>query len=98
MVLGRVLGRESVPLEAHLFDELAADSLSLAHFCRATREDPDLPAIGMRQIYRHPTLARLAAALARTAPEAPHPPSRSSPSAPGLRPELEAPAAAARTD
>src|SRR5256712_11454655 len=55
-------------VESHFFDELGADSLVMAHFCARVRKRGDLPSISMRDIYRHPTVRSLAAALADVAP------------------------------
>src|SRR5690349_22785421 len=43
----------------------------LARFCARARKRPDLPSPSMRDVYDHPTVARLAAALA--APPGPEP-------------------------
>ena len=69
-VLAEVLGRSEVPEDADFFGDLGADSLLMARFCARIRKDPDLPSAAMQDIYQHPTLAGLAAALA-PAPQAP---------------------------
>jgi non-ribosomal peptide synthetase-like protein len=66
-VLAEVLGVDRVPADAHFFDELRADSLRMAHFCARVRKRGGLPSISMRDVYAHPTIARLAAALAASA-------------------------------
>ena len=53
-----------MPVDSHFFDELGADSLVMAHFCARVRKRPDLPSVSMQDIYRHPTISSLAAALA----------------------------------
>ena len=62
-VLADVLRVDSVPVDSHFFDEQGADSLLMAHFCARVRKRGDLPPVSMRDIYRHPTIGRLAAAL-----------------------------------
>src|SRR5438128_11209573 len=67
-VLAEVLRVDRLSVESHFFDELGADSLVMAHFCARVRKRGDLPSISMRDIYRHPTVRSLAAALADVAP------------------------------
>lgn len=66
-LLAGLLGVEQVPADGHFFEELGADSLVMAHFCARVRKHADLPAVSMREIYRHPTVRSLAAALTETA-------------------------------
>ncbi|MGM0930938.1 MAG: Pls/PosA family non-ribosomal peptide synthetase [Actinomycetota bacterium] len=63
-VLSGVLGVEHVPVDADFFHDLGADSLVMAQFCARVRKQPDLPAVSIKDIYQHPTIAALAAALA----------------------------------
>jgi non-ribosomal peptide synthetase-like protein len=63
-VLADLMHAEQVSVESHFFDDLGADSLVMAHFCARVRKRPDLPSVSMKDIYRHPTLRSLAAALA----------------------------------
>src|SRR5438046_6383910 len=63
-VLAGVLGVGRVPVDSHFFEELGADSLVMAHFCARARKRGDLPSISMQDVYRHPTIRSLAAALA----------------------------------
>ncbi len=79
-LLAEVLHLESVPREADFFDELGADSLVMAHFCARVRKRGDLPPVSMRDVYAHPTIQGLAAALAVKAP--PRLPARAGPSVP----------------
>ena len=51
-------------MDANFFYELGADSLVMAQFCARVRKQPDLPAVSIKDIYQHPTIAALAAALA----------------------------------
>ena len=60
-LLAEVLGVESVPLEAHVFDDLGADSMLMARFCAKVRKRDDLPTVSMRDVYAHPTAVGLAA-------------------------------------
>ncbi len=69
-VLADVLRVDRVSVDSHFFDELGADSLLMAHFCARVRKRGDLPPVSMKDIYRHPTIGSLAAALADAAPAA----------------------------
>ncbi len=62
-VLAQAVGAERVRPDAHFFDDLGADSMTMARFCARVRKHPDLPSISMREVYRNPTLVGLAAAL-----------------------------------
>ncbi|GAA4543735.1 Pls/PosA family non-ribosomal peptide synthetase [Pseudonocardia xishanensis] len=62
-VLAGVLGVDRVAADAHFFDDLGADSMTLARFCAKVRKDPRLPAVAMRDVYDNPTLGALALAL-----------------------------------
>src|SRR5947208_2391002 len=67
-VLADVLRVDRVSVDSHFFDELGADSLVMAHFCARVRKRGDLPPVSMKDVYRHPTIRSLAAALADVAP------------------------------
>src|SRR5947208_16090905 len=67
-VLADLLRVDHVSVDSHFFDELGADSLVMAHFCARVRKRGDLPSISMQDIYRHPTIRSLAAALAVAVP------------------------------
>ncbi|HZF73530.1 MAG TPA: Pls/PosA family non-ribosomal peptide synthetase, partial [Gemmatimonadaceae bacterium] len=67
-VLADVLRVDRVSVDSHFFDELGADSLVMAHFCARVRKRGNLPSVSMKDIYRHPTIRSLAAALADAAP------------------------------
>ncbi|PYM84276.1 MAG: peptide synthetase [Candidatus Rokuibacteriota bacterium] len=67
-VLADVLRVDRVPVDSHFFDELGADSLVMAHFCARVRKRGNLPSVSMKDVYRHPTIKSLAAALADVAP------------------------------
>ncbi|MFJ4467014.1 Pls/PosA family non-ribosomal peptide synthetase [Streptomyces sp. NPDC089424] len=63
-LLADVAQLDEVPLDSNFFHDLGADSLVMAHFCARVRKRPDLPSVSMRDVYRHPTIAALTAALA----------------------------------
>ena len=75
-VLSDVVHTDQVSVESHFFDDLGADSLVMAQFCARVRKRGDLPAVSMKDIYQHPTIRSLAAALPAVAPlpVAPPPP------------------------
>lgn len=62
-VLAGVVKVEHVPPDSHFFDDLCANSLVMAHFCARVRKLPDLPSVSMKDVYGHPTIRSLAAAL-----------------------------------
>ena len=70
-VLGGVLGVDRAPVDSHFFDKLGADSLQMAQFCARVRKRADLPQVSMKDVYAHPTIESLAAALAARAPVKP---------------------------
>src|SRR3989475_10439168 len=73
-VLAGVLGVDRVPVDRHFFEELGADSLVMAHFCARVRKRGDLPSISIQDVYRHPTIRSLPAAVAGAGPRAGKPP------------------------
>ncbi|MEV5953137.1 Pls/PosA family non-ribosomal peptide synthetase [Streptomyces sp. NPDC051987] len=68
--LADLLDTENVPVDGHFFADLGANSLVMAQFCARIRKAADLPSPSMRDIYRHPTIQSLVAALEETAPAA----------------------------
>ena len=64
-VLAGVLQVDRVPVDGHFFNDLGADSLVMAQFCARVRKRPDLPSVSMKDVYQHPTIAALTAALWR---------------------------------
>src|SRR5256886_9893475 len=72
-VLAEVLRVDRLSVDSHFFDQLGADSLVMARFCARVRKRGDLPSVSMKDIYRHPTIRSLAAALADVAPSSPRP-------------------------
>src|SRR5216110_3146413 len=73
-VLADVLRADRLSVDSHFFDQLGADSLVMARFCARVRKRGDLPSVSMKDIYRHPTIRSLAAALADAAPSSAKPP------------------------
>src|SRR5205814_5149505 len=69
-VLADVLRVDRVSVDSHFFEELGADSLVMAHFCARVRKRGNLPSVSMRDVYGHPTIRSLAAAVADVAPRA----------------------------
>src|SRR5437899_1347294 len=67
-VLADVLRVDRVSVDSHFFDELGADSLVMAHFCARVRKRGNLPSVSMKDVYAHPTIRTLAAAVADVAP------------------------------
>ncbi len=67
-VLAGVLHVDHVSVDSHFFDELGADSLVMAHFCARVRKRGNLPSVSMKDVYAHPTIRSLAAAVADVAP------------------------------
>src|SRR5512142_1479285 len=67
-VLADVVRVERVSVDSHFFDDLGADSLVMAQFCARVRKRGDLPSVSMKDIYQHPTIRSLAAALPAVAP------------------------------
>jgi non-ribosomal peptide synthetase-like protein len=67
-VLVGVVHVEQVSVESNFFDELGANSLVMAQFCARVRKRADLPSVSIKDVYQHPTIRSLAAALADAAP------------------------------
>ena len=67
-VLAEVVHIDQVPVDSHFFEGLGADSLVMAHFCARLRKRADLPSVSMKEVYLHPTIRELTAAVARAAP------------------------------
>ncbi len=66
-LLAQVLRVDEVPLDSHFFDELGADSLVMAQFCARVRKRGGLPSVSMKDVYAHPTIRSLAAAVVAAA-------------------------------
>jgi non-ribosomal peptide synthetase-like protein len=73
-LLAGVLGVDQVSADSHFFDDLGADSLLMARFTAAIRDSGVGAAAAMKDIYLHPTVSRLAAALTPAAPAPATPP------------------------
>ncbi|MBB1157442.1 Pls/PosA family non-ribosomal peptide synthetase [Amycolatopsis dendrobii] len=71
-VMAELTGRDQVPVGSDFFADLGANSLMMAQFCARVRKRPELPSVSMRDVYRTPTPAGLAAAVAEPA-ESPAP-------------------------
>jgi non-ribosomal peptide synthetase-like protein len=65
-VLAAVLDVGRISVESHFFNDLGASSLLMARFNAVLRERTMLPPVSMKDIYVHPTVRQLAAALMRT--------------------------------
>jgi non-ribosomal peptide synthetase-like protein len=66
--LVEVLDLDRVSVDSHLFDDLGLSSLLVAHYCAKIRErgGPDLQSVSTRDVYLHPTVHDLAAAVVAT--------------------------------
>jgi len=62
-VLAGVVHAERVSVDSHFFDDLDANSLVMAQFCARVRKRADLPSVSIKDVYKHPTIRSLAAAL-----------------------------------
>ena len=78
-VLATVLAVDRVSADGHFFNDLGASSLLMAMFSTAVRERGDLPPVSMKDIYLHPTVRLLAAAIGEPGPAR-------EPARPGRRP------------
>ncbi|GAA2908395.1 Pls/PosA family non-ribosomal peptide synthetase [Streptomyces mexicanus] len=78
-VLADVVHAEHVPPDSHFFTDLGANSLVMAQFCARVRKREDLPSVSMKDIYRHPTIRDLAAALTDASPAGTAPASADTP-------------------
>ncbi len=61
--LAEVLGLERVSITANFFADLGADSLTLAGFANAIRQDLTARPVSMKLLYQNPTIAELALAM-----------------------------------
>jgi non-ribosomal peptide synthetase-like protein len=95
-VLVDLVDPDRIAPEDHFFDDLGADSLVMAHFCARVRNRTDLPPVTIRDVYRHSTIAGLAAALdaATPASEPSAAPATSAPATEPPAPPTTPPAAA----
>ena len=58
--LSEVFRVKHISTEHHFFDDLGANSLLMARVCAMIRRSPGMSNVSMRDIYMHPTIARLA--------------------------------------
>ncbi|HYA52813.1 MAG TPA: Pls/PosA family non-ribosomal peptide synthetase, partial [Streptosporangiaceae bacterium] len=63
-----VLAVDQVSADGHFFNDLGASSLLMAMFSAAVRERGGLPPVSMKDIYLHPTVRLLAAAIEKPLP------------------------------
>ena len=70
-IFADLAGVAHVSADDHFFEQLNADSMLMAHFCARVRKHPDLPPVSMKDIYRHPTIRELSAALRAATPAEP---------------------------
>jgi len=81
--LAELLRLEQVSVESQFFDDLGLSSLLVAHFCARARERADSPAVSVKDVYLHPTIRSLAAAVTKPPPApagaASRPPSETAP-------------------
>ena len=61
--LAELLGLEQVSVDSQFFDDLGLSSLLVAHFCARARERADSPPLSVKDVYLHPTIRSLAAAV-----------------------------------
>jgi len=61
--LTKLLGLERVSVDSQFFDDLGLSSLLVAHFCARARERADSPPVSVKDVYLHPTIRSLAAAV-----------------------------------
>src|SRR6185312_9874683 len=67
-VLAELVQVERVPVDSNFFDDLGADSMVMAQFCARVRKRSDLPAVSIKDVYQHRTIASLTTALTDAAP------------------------------
>jgi non-ribosomal peptide synthetase-like protein len=61
--LAELLGLEQVSVDSDFFDDLGLSSLLVAHFCARARERAQSPPVSVKDVYLHPTIRSLAAAV-----------------------------------
>lgn len=99
VMLAQLIGAERVSVDANFFDELGADSLSLAEFATVIRAELDVRRVTMKRLYQNPSIALLAASIdPHHADEAGATASSSSGAADGFPPAVEVAAATAASE
>jgi non-ribosomal peptide synthetase-like protein len=71
--LAELLGLEQVSVDSQFFDDLGMSSLLTAHFCTRARERAESPPLSVKDVYQHPTIRSLAAAVTEPRPAAGEP-------------------------
>jgi non-ribosomal peptide synthetase-like protein len=75
--IAEVIRIKHISTEHHFFNDLGANSLLMAHVCAAIRRISGISNLSMRDIYMHPTIARLAhhldSSIDRSVPTKPEP-------------------------
>jgi len=66
--LADLLKLDRVSVDSQFFAELGMSSLLVAHFCARARERAGAPPVSVKDVYLHPTVRSLAAAVAEPAP------------------------------
>jgi non-ribosomal peptide synthetase-like protein len=66
--LAELLGLEQVSVDSQFFDDLGLSSLLVAHFCARARERAESPPLSVKDVYQHPTVRSLAAAVTEPPP------------------------------
>jgi non-ribosomal peptide synthetase-like protein len=66
--LAELLGLDQVSVDSQFFDDLGISSLLTAHFCTRARERADAPPLSVKDVYQHPTIRSLAAAVTEPPP------------------------------
>ena len=61
--LEELLELEQVSVDSQFFDDLGMSSLLVAHFCARARERAESPPVSVKDVYLHPTIRSLAAAV-----------------------------------
>jgi non-ribosomal peptide synthetase-like protein len=64
-LLAETLGTDQVSADSNFFLDLGANSLLMARFNAAARQQPAMATLSIRDVYRHPTVRLLAAAMDR---------------------------------
>ena len=61
--LAELLGLKQVSVDGNFFDDLGMSSLLVAHFCARARERANSPPVSVKDVYLHPTIRSVAAAV-----------------------------------
>lgn len=66
--LATVVERPCVSVHSDYFDDIGADSMTMAHFCATLDKHSSLPPISIKDVYQHRTIRSLAVAVADLTP------------------------------